>query len=328
LTLTLGASREEDGQLISSLTIPQECPGGGMFPWAADVTYTTNASFTEQTHEHTTAETVCPPSSGKSATTTTLLASPASPHVGEVVSYTATVIPKTLGAAVPSGSVTFLDEGKPIAGCTAQALIPGAGVSSAGCQLSYSASGTHQVTARYGGDSGYFGSESTAQAIAVGAVEPPQEAPKEVPAELKPPVVSCCDGPGLAPPLSVAQLKAMLSRQLVPAGTGARIGALLKSGGYTFSFNAPEAGSLVIQWYEVPKGAKLAKKVKAKAILIASGKLAFLGAGTGKVTIRLTSQGKRLLKHAKRIRLEAKGAFVPSNAAAVRDTTEFLVRQK
>jgi hypothetical protein len=319
LTLTLGASREEDAQLISSLTIPQECPGSGMFPWAADVTYTTNASFTEQTHEHTTAETVCPPPSGKSATTTTLQVSPASPHVGEVVNYTATVTPKTLGATVPSGSVTFLDEGIPIVGCTVQALIPGPGVSSASCQLSYPINGTHQVTARYGGDSGYFGSESPVQTITVSAAEPPHEEPRPTEAPKPPPVAQ--------PPLITgAQLKAMLSRQLVPAGVGARIGALLKSGGHTFSFNVPEAGNLMIQWYELPKGAKLAKKVKVKPVLVASGKASFAAAGTGKVAIRLTAQGKRLLKHTRRILLEAKAGFV-AGGGTVNITRWFALRR-
>ncbi|MGC2375540.1 MAG: Ig-like domain-containing protein [Solirubrobacteraceae bacterium] len=324
LTLTLGTSREENAQLVSSLTIPQECPVSGMFPWAADVTYTTNGTFTEQTHEHMTAETVCPASSGRSATTTTLQASPASPHVGEVVSYTATVTPKTLGASMPSGSVTFLDEGQPITGCTTQALVPGAASSTASCQLSYPASGTHQVTVRYDGDSGYFGSESATQAITVSVVELPHEAPKEP----KPPlVVSCCDGPVLAPPISVAQLKALLARQLVPSGKAATIPALLKHGGYSFSFAAPEAGGLTVQWYELPKGAKLAGHTKAKPVLVASGKVTFQAAGTGKLNLRLTSAGRRVLRHAKRMTLTAKGTFAPRSGAIVNVATGFTLKR-
>jgi hypothetical protein len=328
LTLTLGASREEAGQLISSLTIPQECPLSGKFPWAADVTYTTNETFTEQTHEHLTAETACPASSGKIVTNTTLQASPASPHIGESVSYTATVTPKTLGASLPSGSVTFLDEGQPIAGCSSQALLPGAASSTAGCSLSYAASGTHQVTARYGGDTGDFGSESSVQTVAVGAVEPTHEAPKptEVPTAPKPPLVSCCDGP-VQPLISVAQLKALLARQLTPTGKGAKIAALLKGGGLTVPFNAPEAGMLIVQWYQVPLGAKLTKQTKPKSVLIASGKLTFSGAGTGKVKVKLTTRGKHLLRHAKRVSLEAKGAFIPSGGGTVSAVTGFTLRR-
>ena len=320
LTLALGASREENGQLVSSLTIPQECPASGTFPWATDVTYTTNGTFTEQTHEHLMAETVCPASSGKSATTTMLQASPVSPHVGEVVSYTASVAPKSLGAAAPGGMVTFLDEGTPITGCTAQALVSGAASSTASCQLSYSASGTHHVTARYGGDAGDFGSESTAQTITVSAVEPHE------PKEPKPPlVVSCCDGP-VQPPITVAQLKALLSPQLVPAGTGARIGRLLKSGGYTFSFTAPEAGGLTIQWYELPKGAKLAKHTKPNPVLTAVGKATFAAAGPGKVTIRLTAAGRRMFSHIKRVTLTAKGIFTASGQPPASSTKRFVLK--
>lgn len=322
VTLTLGASREEGGQLLSSLTIPEECPGSGMFPWATDITYTTHSTFTEQTHEHMTAETVCPASSGKLATTTTLQVSPASPHVGEAVSYTATVTPKTLGASSPSGSVTFLDEGIPITSCTAPALALGAASSTASCQVSYPVSGTHHITARYGGDSGDFGSEATVQTVTVSAVEPPHE-----PTEPKPPlVVSCCDGPVQAPPLTAAQLKALLARQLVPVGTTATIPALLKHGGYSFSFNAPEAGSLMVQWYEVPKGARFARHTKAKLVLVASGKLTFSGAGTGKLKVKLTGAGVRLLRHARRAALTVKGTFTTSGGHPVTATSGFVVR--
>lgn len=320
LTLTLGASREEDGQPVSSLTIPQECPASGMFPWAADVTYTPNATFTEQTHAHTTAETTCPASSGKLTTTTTLQVSTASPHVGEVVSYTATVTPKTLGTSQPSGSVTFLDEGKPILGCAAQALVLGAASSTANCQLSYPASGTHHVSARYGGDASYFDSESTAQVVMVSAIEPPREAPAEPKPSL---VVSCCDGPAQPPLISLAQLKALLVSQLTPSGKAAKIGALLRSGGYTATFQAPEAGTVTVSWYQVPSGAKLARK--AKPILVATGKLALSGAGTSQLKIKLTSAGKRLLKHAKRLKLEAEGVFVPRGGVAVSDTKQLVL---
>ncbi len=324
LTLRLGASREENGQLYSSLTIPQECPGSGMFPWATDVTYTTNGSFTEQTHEHLTAETACPASSGKSATTTTLQATPTSPHVGEVVTYTATVTPKTLGAIAPGGSVTFVDEGAPITGCTAQALVPAAASSTASCQVTFPVSGTHYITARYGGDAGDFGSESTVQTITVSAVEPPHEVPKEAPAEIKPPlVVSCCDHPVQPPLITTAQLKALLSRQLVPTGTGASIGALVKNGGYTARFTAPEAGTAVVAWYLVPPGAKLAKHTIAKPVLVASGKLTFSSAGMGKLKVKLTGVGVQLFRHSERMKLTARATFVPRGGGMVSVTKEF-----
>lgn len=99
-------------------------------------------------------------------------------------------------------------------------------------------------------------------------------------------------GAGITP----AQLKAALARQLVPFGNGAKVGALLKSGGYAAVFQALEAGTVTVSWYQVPSGAKLAKKIKPKPILVATGKLTFSSAGTGQLRIRLTAQGKSLLK--------------------------------
>jgi hypothetical protein len=324
LTLTLWASREEEaGQLVSSLTIPQECPSNGMFPWAADVS--TGPSFAEQTRTHLAAETACPASSGKLATTTTLRATPAAPHVGEAVTYTATVTPKTRGAALPSGSVGFFDEGKAIFGCTAQALTPGAASSTTNCQVSYSAIGAHQITARYGGDAGYFGSESAGQTITVSTPEPPHTEPKVV----KPPLVApCCEGPPVSPtPLSTAQLKALLSAQLMPAGKAATIAALLKHGGYLMPFTAPEAGTLSVQWYELPPGAKLAKRHKSKPVLVASARQTFAAAGTGQLKLKLTTQGKRLLRHTKRAKLAIQARFIPATGASIEITANSTFRR-
>ena len=75
------------------------------------------------------------------------------------------------------------------------------------------------------------------------------------------------------------------------------------------SFDAPEAGSLIVQWYEVPSGAKLARKTKAKPVLVASGKLVFSAARTKKLTVSLTAAGKKLLKQSKKLKLEAVATF-------------------
>lgn len=312
LTLTLGASREEDGQLLSSLTIPQECPASGTFTWAADVTSGTNVA--ELTHTHATAETVCPASSGKRATTTTLQVSPASPHVGEVVSYTATVTPKSMGASVPSGAITFLDEDKPVPGCTTQTLVPGTASSTASCQLNYSASGTHQITARYGGDPSDFSSESPVQTITVSTAEPQlkEEPPHKEFLSVASSSSTTSNSPSPTATISSAQIESLLKTQLIPSGKTATIPELLKDGGLTMSFKALEAGTLTVQWYEVPAGAKLAKHAKTKPVLVASGQTTFVGAGADKLKVRLTGAGKRLLRHAKQVELEAKGTFRPS----------------
>jgi hypothetical protein len=133
-------------------------------------------------------------------------------------------------------------------------------------------------------------------------------------------------GGGSAVTISTAQIAALLGQQLVPSGKAAKIGALLKDGGLTMSFKALEAGTLVVGWYEVPAGAKLAKRTPAKPVLVASGKFTFSAAGTGKVKIGLTAGGKRLLKHAKRVKLEAKGAFTAVSQGPVGVTQALVVR--
>jgi hypothetical protein len=127
--------------------------------------------------------------------------------------------------------------------------------------------------------------------------------------------------------ISAAQIAALLSQQLAPTGKAAKIGALLKGGGFLLPFKALEAGTVSVGWYQVPSGAKLAKKGKAKPVLIASGKLTFPAAGTGKLTVKLTAAGKRLLKHAKRLKLTAKGTFTPSGKAPLSVTKGFVLRQ-
>jgi hypothetical protein len=85
--------------------------------------------------------------------TTTTVTSSANPSIpGQAVTYTATVSPTDGG-----GSVAFDNGGSPITGCTAQ------GLNSSGqatCQVTYTAAGSHTITAVYSGDTAYAGSPS------------------------------------------------------------------------------------------------------------------------------------------------------------------------
>jgi hypothetical protein len=127
------------------------------------------------------------------------------------------------------------------------------------------------------------------------------------------------------PSINPAQIVVSLRKQLTPSGKAAKIGALLKNGGLTMPFEALEAGTVSVEWYLVPAGAKLAKKTKAKPVLVASGKLVFSAAGTGKLMVRLTAVGRRLLQHARRIRLVAKGTFVERGGEVAGATTSVTV---
>jgi Bacterial Ig-like domain (group 3)/Domain of unknown function DUF11 len=86
------------------------------------------------------------------ATTVTSSANPSIPR--QAVTYTATVSPTDGG-----GSVAFADGGTPVSGCTAQSLNSNG---QATCQVTYSAVGSHAITAVYSGDTAYAGSTSTA----------------------------------------------------------------------------------------------------------------------------------------------------------------------
>ena len=77
----------------------------------------------------------------------------------------------------------------------------------------------------------------------------------------------------------------------------------------------------------MPAGAKLAKHAAAKPVLVASGEVSFPAAGTGKLKLRLTAAGKRLLKKAKQLKLKAKGTFTPTGKAATVTTKTFSLNK-
>jgi hypothetical protein len=120
-----------------------------------------------------------------------------------------------------------------------------------------------------------------------------------------------------------AQITSALTSQLAPRGKGAKIANVLKAGAYTFSFSALAAGSVVISWYEVPKGAHLSA---ARPILVATGTATAAKAGVVKVKIKLTTKGKQLLRHARSVKLTAKGSFTPTGKAAVVAFKTFTIK--
>jgi hypothetical protein len=128
----------------------------------------------------------------------------------------------------------------------------------------------------------------------------------------------------VGPVLGPAQIKALLAKEITPRGKLAKIAALLKAGGYELSFVAPESGHVVISWYLVPNGAHLAK---AQPVLVATGRAGFGNAATKMIKIKLTAAGKRLLQHANRMKLTAKGTFSPSGQAQIVARKTFIVKR-
>jgi subtilase family serine protease len=139
--------------------------------------------------------------------------------------------------------------------------------------------------------------------------------------------VSTPTPPSDAVPIGSAQLRGSLVAQLTPSGNAARIGNLLKPGGGSLAFTALQAGSLVIDWYELPSGAKPGKNAKPKPVLVASAHITFTAAGRRTVKLALTRAGRTLLARAKQIRLSAKGTFTPRGKAPITATKSLLLKR-
>jgi hypothetical protein len=117
-------------------------------------------------------------------------------------------------------------------------------------------------------------------------------------------------------------------RALTPSGARAKIGALLKHGGLTETFTAPEPGVLVIQWWRVQPGAHLAKGSKRTPVLVAQGSAVFSVAGTGKIRVSLTGAGRRLLASAKELKLTASVQFTPTAHPPISATTAVSLKRR
>jgi DNA-binding beta-propeller fold protein YncE len=192
--------------------------------------------------------------------------------------------------------------GRPIAGATANTLV-----------ASFPGSYACESTATNGAGS----TTQTSNAIVIAApahIVPPPGGPKN-------------------PAPTAAKIKAGLHSLLAPTGAGAKIAALLKHG-YRLSFKALTAGKLTIDWYYVPRGARIARaktkgkgKSKPKAVLVAVGTVSASKVGTVHLTIRVTSAGRRLLKRAHRLTLTGKATFKPGGKTVITTTRTFTLKR-
>jgi hypothetical protein len=73
--------------------------------------------------------------------------------------------------------VEFFDGGQPINGCTSVLVLNGG----ATCAVAYATTGTHAITARYGGDTNFTGSDAPSQTLTV-VTPPPPPPPTSTPA--------------------------------------------------------------------------------------------------------------------------------------------------
>ncbi|MHB8681849.1 MAG: Ig-like domain repeat protein [Acidimicrobiales bacterium] len=112
--------------------------------------------------------------SGGGTVSVALAATPSSPTANSPVTYTATVTPTSSSATTaPTGKVTFDDNGNPVStACTAVTLTGGSGTpppSTATCTFTYTAAGTHSITAVYSGDPNYAALTSAALPETIGS---------------------------------------------------------------------------------------------------------------------------------------------------------------
>ena len=126
--------------------------------------------------------------------------------------------------------------------------------------------------------------------------------------------------PGAAGRLvTAAELKASLLSQLTPKGSTAKVATVRRKKAYRYAFKALTGGTLVINWYFLPPGAHVSRsgKRKPKPVLFATGHTSFPASGTKTITVTLSANGVKMLKHRSTIALSAKGTFSPPGAKPI-----------
>jgi hypothetical protein len=106
---------------------------------------------------------------------------------------------------------------------------------------------------------------------------------------------------------------------MLPAGRAAEIGPILRSGGATLELQAVVAGRAEVDWYSVPPGSQTHAHAAARArtLLLAAGAVNLPAAGTGRLRMKLTTDGRHLLEaeaasHIQVLRVTAKATFTPA----------------
>jgi hypothetical protein len=164
-------------------------------------------------------------------------------------------------------------------------------------------------------NAGGAGSPATSTATPIVTSRPTPVVPPGPPAT-QPPLTSGKDSSGPTP-VSAATIRAMLSKAMSVQGPAAKLPAVLKQGGYSFSVTAPSAGHLVMSWYTQSKG---------KKVLVAKVTFTFTKAGAKKVKIALRASGRQLVRTAGRMTITVNAAFTPSHQRTTSMTKKLTLR--
>ena len=125
---------------------------------------------------------------------------------------------------------------------------------------------------------------------------------------------------GRAEQLSSVHLEALLrSAGQSPARPTAK--ALARLGSYSESFTPPLEGSLTIRWLAHPAG-----KPHAKQHSLAIGAYVFHSVAARNVVLRLTSFGRKLLRHHRAVTVTEQITYTPLEGSPVTATAKFRLR--
>jgi uncharacterized protein YkwD len=125
-----------------------------------------------------------------------------------------------------------------------------------------------------------------------------------------------------------SELRTLLVAAMMPTGRRASITAILKAGGYTSAFRAPEAGRLVIRWYDRGRRWRASLTRTIDGIIIASASAMIHGAGKRAVRVKLTRAGRNLLNHAKSERLLVQDSFTAASGAQLSVSRSTTLRRR
>jgi hypothetical protein len=91
----------------------------------------------------------------------------------------------------------------------------------------------------------------------------------------------------------------------------------VKAGGYKFSFSAPSAGKLRLSWVPGRTG---------RQVLVASASVVFHKAGRASVKLKLTAEGRKLLKGGKSVKIASDATFTPTGGSPTTRTKRVTLR--